>query len=266
MQEDPAAAAVGSSRAPSQEPPDPNAAAAAESNLLDMAAAAVAGHLVTTAYPGQAAAAAGSSAQQQPGLAGIDLNLLGLGGLGLGGEGQTQTQHLTAEDYQIFLGVERFRIPELLFQPMALAGVDQAGLPELVAVSMKRLPRHVADAVAEGGVVLTGGNMLFPGLVSRIESELRSIRPPDQPMKIYTTKDPLLDTWRGAAALAAATGRTGPAAAAAVGFSGSGIAEQFSFNDPFAAGNGALSRAMYEECGVDYLKEFKGFKYPDLPL
>lgn len=101
-QDDPAlAAAVGSSRAPSQEPPDPNAAA---SNLLDMAAAAVAGQLVTTAYPGQVAAAAGSGAQQQQqGLAGIDLNLLGLGGLGFG-EAQTQNQHLTAEDYQIFLG------------------------------------------------------------------------------------------------------------------------------------------------------------------
>lgn len=106
--------------------------------------------------------------------------------------------------------------------------------------------------------------VVVAGLVSRIESELRSIRPPDQPMKIYSTREPLLDTWRGAAALAAATGRTGPAAAAAVGFGGSGGGDRFLFDDPFAAGNGALSRALYEEAGVDYLKEFKGFKYPEL--
>lgn len=60
-------------------------------------------------------------------------------------------------------GVERFRVPELLFQPMALAGVDQAGLPELVSLAMKRLPAHVAAEVARGGVVLTGGNIMFPG-------------------------------------------------------------------------------------------------------
>lgn len=95
-------------------------------------------------------------------------------------------------------------------------------------------------------------------------------------MPIYISSEPVLDTWRGAAALAAATGRTGAAAAAAPramngtaaaagggGSSDGGAGDDgFLFPDPFA--DGALTRAVYEECGLDYLKEFRGFKYPDL--
>jgi hypothetical protein len=98
----------------------------------------------------------------------LDLNLLGLGGLGFGevlgaGQGAAPAKQLTAEDYQLLLGIERVRVPELLMQPAALAGVDQAGLPEVVGLVLRRLPRHVREAVAAGGVVVTGGNALFAG-------------------------------------------------------------------------------------------------------
>jgi actin-related protein len=43
------------------------------------------------------------------------------------------------------------------------AGVDQAGLPEVLATCLRRLPKHISAAVAAGGVILTGGNVLFPG-------------------------------------------------------------------------------------------------------
>jgi hypothetical protein len=100
-------------------------------------------------------------------------------------------------------------------------------------------------------------------------------------MRVFMSQEPLLDSWRGAAALAAGSnwtysrsGRrsygaaggqmysngagTGAAAAAGVG-GGSGL-----FGDPFAPGSGALTRQQYEEAGVEYLREYRGFKYPDL--
>jgi cell division ATPase FtsA len=43
------------------------------------------------------------------------------------------------------------------------AGVDQAGLGEVLGLVFQRLPKHIGDAVAAGGVVLTGGNACFAG-------------------------------------------------------------------------------------------------------
>lgn len=166
-----------------------DAAAAAALNPLEAAAAAVAGQLTrlvyqassaaaaATAGPGAAAAASVSALyptiipRQDLGLAptnlggvfeGLDLNLLGISHLA-GFKPQGPQQPSSAEDYQLVLGVERVRVPELLYQPAALAGVDQAGLGEVMGLVFQRLPKHVGDAVAAGGVVLTGGNACFAG-------------------------------------------------------------------------------------------------------
>jgi len=93
---------------------------------------------------------------------GLDLNLLGISHLA-GFKPQGLQQPSTAEDYQLVLGVERVRVPELLYQPAALAGVDQAGFAEVLGLVFQRLPKHIGDAVAAGGVVLTGGNACFAG-------------------------------------------------------------------------------------------------------
>jgi hypothetical protein len=109
-------------------------------------------------------------------------------------------------------------------------------------------------------------------MLPRLQAELASLRPPDNPMPLWVSSNPLLDTWKGAAALAAATGRNSSSssstfAAAGLGAnsgSNGGGSSSWLFADPFAAGGGALSRALYDEAGVDYLKEFRGFKYPEL--
>jgi actin-related protein len=54
------------------------------------------------------------------------------------------------------------RVPELLFQP-SLVGVDQAGLPEIIMALLKGMPEDVAEEVAAGGLLLTGGNASFEG-------------------------------------------------------------------------------------------------------
>jgi hypothetical protein len=88
-------------------------------------------------------------------------------------------------------------------------------------------------------------------------------------MSVFMSPEPLLDTWRGAAALAA-----GSSAAIAAGSSAGGSSLQpgsngsaggvGGFGDPFGVGSGAMTRQQYEEAGVDYLREFRGFRYPEL--
>jgi hypothetical protein len=60
------------------------------------------------------------------------------------------------------LGVERFRVPEVLLQP-PLAGLDEAGLPELVESCLGRLSAQERAACIAGGLLLVGGGSGFPG-------------------------------------------------------------------------------------------------------
>lgn len=111
---------------------------------------------------------------------------------------------VTAEDFQIVIGVERFRCPEVLYQP-SMVGVDQAGLDEMAGVSLRRLST-VDDAVKDrisNSILVTGGSSLFPGLVPRMEAGIRQIRPYLSPLKVVRASDPILDAWRGAATFAA---------------------------------------------------------------
>ncbi|KAJ9175736.1 hypothetical protein P3X46_014261 [Hevea brasiliensis] len=72
-----------------------------------------------------------------------------------------QFRPLAKEDFQILLGVERFRCPEILFHPN-LVGIDQAGLDEMAGAG------------------------------------IRMIHPCGSPIKVVRALDPVLDAWRGA--------------------------------------------------------------------
>ncbi|KAK6933159.1 Actin family [Dillenia turbinata] len=114
-----------------------------------------------------------------------------------------RSRPMTKEDFQILLEVERFRCPEILFQPN-LIGIDQAGLDEMVGVSLRRLPSK-AEGLEDrltSNIFLTGGSCLYPGMSERLEAGIRMIRPCGSPIKIVKAFDPIFDAWRGAAAYA----------------------------------------------------------------
>ena len=112
---------------------------------------------------------------------------------------------LTKEDFQILIGVERFRCPEILFHPN-LIGIDQAGLDEMVGVSIRRL-KSSSQTVEESkcltnSVLIIGGSCLYPGMSERLEAGIRMIRPCGTPIKILRASDLVLDAWRGASSFA----------------------------------------------------------------
>ncbi|CAO2174585.1 unnamed protein product [Urochloa humidicola] len=112
---------------------------------------------------------------------------------------------LTAEDYRIAIGIERFRCPEVLFQP-GMIGIDQAGIDEMVSISLRRLmeDESVKQRLCQS-ILVTGGSSLLPGMIPRLESGIRQYRPYLSPLKIVRATDPILDAWRGAAAFAASS-------------------------------------------------------------
>ncbi|KAB0399053.1 hypothetical protein E2I00_004195, partial [Balaenoptera physalus] len=69
--------------------------------------------------------------------------------------------------HQLFVGTERIRAPEIIFQP-SLIGEEQAGIAETL--------QYILDST-QMNVFLTGGNMMYPGMKVRIEKELLEMRP-----------------------------------------------------------------------------------------
>ncbi|PGG97942.1 hypothetical protein GX51_07054 [Blastomyces parvus] len=107
------------------------------------------------------------------------------------------------EAHQLHLNVERIRVPEVLFQPSAIAGLDQAGLVEIAGdiVNQQRFSTGEERARLLRDVFITGGNSLFKGFEERFAKEFRAVLPVEMGsvLKVRRAGDSTLDAWRGAA-------------------------------------------------------------------
>ncbi|KAK1759400.1 actin-like protein arp5 [Echria macrotheca] len=107
-----------------------------------------------------------------------------------------------AETHRIHLNVERIRVPEVLFQPSSIAGVDQAGIVEIAGdILTQRLPGIAGlnrdDFLRD--IFLTGGNTLFQNFDERLRISLKPLLPAESPLVIRRASDAILDAWKGAA-------------------------------------------------------------------
>ncbi|EXJ85114.1 hypothetical protein A1O3_05789 [Capronia epimyces CBS 606.96] len=98
------------------------------------------------------------------------------------------------------LGNERFSVPEILFSPSDI-GSKQPGLADIVMQSLAVLPPLV-QATMLSNVLVVGGNAQIPGLVERIEAELRTRVKTEWAVRVRKMQDPITSTWLGGARLA----------------------------------------------------------------
>uniref|UniRef100_A0A3B3BGU7 Actin-related protein 5 n=1 Tax=Oryzias melastigma TaxID=30732 RepID=A0A3B3BGU7_ORYME len=133
-----------------------------------------------------------------------------------------------AEYHQLFVGTERLRCPEILFQP-SLIGEEQMGLMETLQYVLARYTPEQQEALVSN-VFLTGGNMQYPGMKERIERELLAMRPFQSHFKVTMASRPALDAWYGAREWALE-------------------------HHPGEESEGWISRKDYEEKGGEYLSE-----------
>ncbi|XP_042299487.1 actin-related protein 5 [Sceloporus undulatus] len=131
-----------------------------------------------------------------------------------------------AEYHQLFLGTERIRVPEILFQP-SLIGEEQAGIAETMQFVLDRYPKEQQEKLVQN-VFLTGGNMMYPGMKARIHKELLEMRPFQSSFQVHLASNPVLDAWYGAREWAL----------------------QYMNHE-----EGWITRKDYEEKGGEYLKE-----------
>lgn len=107
-----------------------------------------------------------------------------------------------AETHRIHLNVERIRVPEVLFQPTAIAGIDQAGIIEIAGDILNQRLMGIAGINRDDflkDIFLTGGNTLFQNFDERLRSGLLPLLPAGSPLAIRRASDAVLDAWRGAA-------------------------------------------------------------------
>ncbi|XP_056455766.1 actin-related protein 5 [Gadus chalcogrammus] len=144
-----------------------------------------------------------------------------------------QPQFNMAEYHQLFVGTERLRCPEIVFQP-SLTGEDQMGVMETLQHVLARYTPSQQEALVSN-VFLTGGNMLYPGMKERVERELLAMRPFQSHYKVTLAARPALDAWYGA--------------------------RDWALGGPPSGGGGPVegwvSRRDYEEKGGDYLSEHR---------
>lgn len=90
--------------------------------------------------------------------------------------------------YNQDFGVERFQIPEALFDPSNIKGVPGSviGLAQIVTTSVGMCDVDIKPSLY-GSVIVTGGNTLIPGFTDRLNRDLSSKTPPSMRLKIVSS-------------------------------------------------------------------------------
>jgi len=100
----------------------------------------------------------------------------------------------------ITLGSERFRGPEVLFQP-SMVGMEAHGIHELVYRAINQCDVDVRRDLY-CNIVLSGGTTMFPGLPERLEKEIRSLAPATVNVKVIAPPERKYSVWIGGSILA----------------------------------------------------------------
>merc|ERR1712151_562774 len=103
----------------------------------------------------------------------------------------------------ISVGSERFRCPEVLFQP-SLVGKEASGIHEATFRSIMQCDIDVRKALY-ANVVLSGGTSLFQGIGERMTKELSALVPPTMKIKVIAPPERKYSVWIGGSILSSLT-------------------------------------------------------------
>jgi len=99
----------------------------------------------------------------------------------------------------ITIGNERFRSPEVLFQP-SLIGLEQQGIHSLTYESIMKCDVDIRKELYNN-VVLSGGTTMFPGIAERLHKELTALAPPTIKVKVVAPPERKYSVWIGGSIL-----------------------------------------------------------------
>merc|ERR1711879_249969 len=100
----------------------------------------------------------------------------------------------------ITASTERFRCPEVLFQP-SLIGKEDEGVHALTYNSIMKCDIDIRKDLY-GNIVLSGGSTMFPGIADRMNKEIVALAPSTMKIKIIAPPERKYSVWIGGSILA----------------------------------------------------------------
>jgi actin beta/gamma 1 len=99
----------------------------------------------------------------------------------------------------ITIGNERFRCPEVLFQP-SFIGLEQDGVHKLVFQSIMKCDVDIRKDLY-GNVVMSGGSTMFEHIPTRLQKEIKALAPDSITVKIIAPPERKYSVWIGGSIL-----------------------------------------------------------------
>jgi len=100
----------------------------------------------------------------------------------------------------VTVGSERFRCPEVLFQPN-LIGKEDEGIHALTFQSIMKCDVDIRKDLY-ANTVMSGGTTMFPGVADRLNKEMVALAPPTMTIKIVAPPERKYSVWIGGSILA----------------------------------------------------------------
>ena len=100
----------------------------------------------------------------------------------------------------VVVGNERFRCPEVMFQPN-LIGKEDMGIHNITFETITKCDIDVRRELFSN-IVLSGGTTMFPGMAERLTKELTALVPPTMKVKIIAAPERKYSVWIGGSILA----------------------------------------------------------------
>lgn len=104
----------------------------------------------------------------------------------------------------ITVGRERFRCPEVLFQPSMIRrdSLPKTGIHEMINESIRKCDDEEVRKHLYGNIVLSGGSTLFPGIADRLTKEISALAPRGMKIKVIAPPERIYMVWIGGSVLA----------------------------------------------------------------
>jgi len=100
----------------------------------------------------------------------------------------------------ITIGNERFRCPEVLFQPN-FVGMESAGVHKLTFDSIMKCDVDIRRDLYKN-IVMSGGTTMFHGIPERLEKEMKALAPQGMDIKVIAPPERKYSVWIGGSILA----------------------------------------------------------------
>jgi len=111
-----------------------------------------------------------------------------------------EKQYELPDGQTITVGAERFRAPEVLFQP-SFIGKEQEGIHKLTHKSINKCDIDIRKDLFKN-TVLSGGTTMFKDIEKRLEKEMKALAPNGVDIKIIAPPERKYSVWIGGSILA----------------------------------------------------------------